>query len=102
MAFSLNLFEQSFVRIVTITFTALILSEMLNVATTIHKINCWIFGSQVLTLFIYGLSLLLFNNYLDTSRIDWPFSWKVGLIVLGAWGPVLLVRCLKKRIWPTE
>lgn len=70
MTLSLNLFEQSFVRIVTITFTALIISELLNVAMTIHQINRYIVGSQILTLIIYGISLLFMRNYLDTSKID--------------------------------
>lgn len=67
MILSLKLFEESFVRIVTITFTALIISEILNVITTIHKINRYIFGSQVITLFVYWLSLEFLSNYLDTS-----------------------------------
>ena len=67
MVLSINLFEQSFVRIVTITFTALILSELLNVISTIHRMNRFIFGSIIVTLLIYALSLVLFRNYLDTS-----------------------------------
>ena len=67
MVLSINLFEQSFVRIVTITFTALILSELLNVISTIHQMNRFIFGSIIVTLLIYALSLVLFRNYLDTS-----------------------------------
>jgi phospholipid-translocating ATPase len=67
MVLSLNLFEQSFVRIVTITFTALILSELLNIITTIHRMNRYIFMSILITIILYGLSLLLFRNYLNTS-----------------------------------
>ena len=67
MVLSINLFEESFVRIVTITFTALIISELLNVISTIHRMNRFIFGSIIFTLLLYGLSLVLFRNYLDTS-----------------------------------
>lgn len=102
MVMSLMMFEQSFVRIVTITFTALILSEILNVLATIHHLNRYIFGSQVLTLLLYWLSLLLFRNYLDTSRIDSDFLYKVALIVSASWLPIFLVRCIRKRIAPTE
>lgn len=73
MVLSLKLFEESFVRIVTITFTALIFSEILNIITTIHKLNRYIFGSQVITVFVYWLSLQFFSNYLDTSEIDQDF-----------------------------
>ena len=69
---------------------------------TIHHLNRWIFGSQVLTLIIYVLSLVLFRNYLDTATIDLAFLWKVSLIVAGAWLPIYTVRCLRRRISPSE
>jgi phospholipid-translocating ATPase len=102
MVMSLLMFEQSFVRIVTITFTALIISEILNVFATIHHLNRYIFGSQLLTLLLYWLSLIFFRNYLDTSKIDLDFLEKVGLIVCASWLPIFFVRCLRKRIAPTE
>ena len=101
MVMSINLFEQSFVRIVTITFTALIISELLNVATTIHRLNRYIVASQLITLIIYALSLLLMRNYLDTSEIDMEFLWKVGLIVFFSWTPIFLAKCIKRRIAPS-
>lgn len=102
MVLSLVLFEQSFVRIVTITFTSLIISELLNVATTIHRLNKWIVGSQVLTVLMYGLSLLFLKNYIDTSRIDGGFLWKVSVIVAVSWTPIHLAKCIVRRISPTE
>jgi len=102
MVMSLMMFEQSFVRIVTITFTALIISEILNVLATIHQLNRYIFGSQVLTLLLYWLSLILFRNYLDTSKIDADFLYKVGIIVCASWLPIYVVRCLRKKISPSE
>jgi len=102
MVMSLLLFEQSFVRIVTITFSSLIISEVLNVISTIHRMNRYIFGSLVLTLFIYWLSLILFRNYLDTSKIDDDFLEKVGLIVCVSWLPIFIIRCIRKRLSPTE
>lgn len=89
-------------RIVTITFTSLIISEILNVATTIHKLNKWIVGSQLLTVLMYGLSLVFLNNYIDTSKIDTDFLWKVMVIVGVSWTPVHLVKCIVRRISPTE
>lgn len=102
MVLAINLFEQSFVRIVTITFTSLIILQLLNVITTIHQINRYIFASIVVTLIIYAISLLLFRNYLDTSEIDNQFMWKVCAIVGIAWVPVFIVKFIKKRLWPSE
>jgi len=39
MLLSLALFENSYYNIVTITFTSLILSEMLNITTTVINFN---------------------------------------------------------------
>jgi phospholipid-translocating ATPase len=102
MVLSLMLFEQSFVRIVTITFTSLIISEILNVATTIHRLNKWIISSQILTLILYALSLIFLKNYIDTSKIDIDFLWKVLVIVGVSWTPIHLAKCIIRRISPTE
>lgn len=101
MVLSLFLFEQSFVRIVTITFSALILSEILNVATTIHRLNCYIVGAQVSTAVLYALSLVFLRNYIDTASIDAPFLWKLVIIVGISWLPVHLTKCVVRRIFPT-
>lgn len=102
MVLSLLLFEQSFVRIVTITFSALILSEILNVTSTIHKLNIYIIGSQILTAIVYALSLVLLRNYIDTATIDGSFVWKVCAIVGISWLPIHLTKCIARRIWPSE
>lgn len=102
MVLAINLFEQSFVRIVTITFTSLVILELLNVITTIHHMNRYIFGSILITIVIYGSSLLFLRNYLDTSEIDAEFMWKVAAIVGISWVPVFLFKFVRRRMWPTE
>ena len=102
MVLSLKLFEESFVRIVTITFTALIISEILNIITTIHKLNRYIFGSQIITLFVYWLSLQFLSNYLETAVIDQDFIWKVCVIVGVSWTPIYIARCIRQKCAPTE
>jgi len=99
---SISLFEQSFVRIVTITFTALVISELLNVVTTIHRMNCYIFLSILVTLLIYSISLLFLSNYLNTAEIDGDFAWKVALIVAVSWVPIFVVRFIRRKLAPTE
>lgn len=101
MVLAINLFEQSFVRIVTITFTSLIILELLNVITTIHHMNRYIFGSILITIVIYASSLLFLRNYLDTSDIDSKFLWKVGIIVGVSWVPVFIFKFIKNRMWPS-
>ena len=86
----------------TITFSALILSEILNVATTIHKLNYYIVGAQMITAIIYALSLVFLRNYIDTASIDGAFLWKVLVIVGISWLPIHLTKCIVRRIFPTE
>jgi hypothetical protein len=102
MLLAINLFEQSFARIVTITLTSLIIAELLNVITTIHHLNRYILASILVTLAIYSLSLILFKNYLNTSSIDPEFLWKVGIIVAVSWTPIFIGKTLKKIIAPSE
>jgi len=42
MLLGVFLFKNSFIEIVTITFTALILSELLNVYTTVKRFSYWV------------------------------------------------------------
>lgn len=51
-------FRDSFTNIVTITFTALILIECLNVYTQIHKLDFPMIMLQVATITVYFLSIL--------------------------------------------
>lgn len=56
--FSVVFFRDSFTNIVTITFTALILIECLNVYTQIHKLDFPMIMLQVATITVYFLSIL--------------------------------------------
>lgn len=64
--------------------------------------NRYIFGSIVITLIIYSLSLILLRNYLNTSQIDSNFAWKVALIVAVSWVPIFIVRFIRRKIAPSE
>ena len=95
-------FHESFTNIVTITFSALIFTELLNVYTSVHHLNWRILSSSVLTLFIYILSIALLPQYFDTSYIEWMFVVKVLLITVVSWMPLHLVHCIVDRVDPSE
>lgn len=63
MLVAIFLFEDSFLNIVSITFTTLILTELLNVAFEIHKWHWLMLVSQIVTLAIYILSMALLTSY---------------------------------------
>lgn len=95
-------FHESFTNIVTITFSALIFTELLNVYTSVHHLTWRILGSSVLTLFIYILSIALLPQYFDTSYITWMFVVKVLLITVMSWMPLHLIHCIVDKIDPSE
>ena len=99
---TLMFFNESFTNIVTITFRALIMCELLNVYSSVHHLNWRIIGSSVLTLFVYFLSIALLPQYFDTSYITWMFVVKVLLITLVSWMPLHMFQCIVDRIDPSE
>lgn len=99
---TLMFFNESFTNIVTITFSALIMCELLNVYSSVHHLNWRIIGSSVLTLFVYFLSIALLPQYFDTSYITWMFVVKVLLITLVSWMPLHMIQCIVDRIDPSE
>lgn len=102
MLLAFALFEESFTTIVTITFTSLILSELLNINTALTSMNKVVCVSQVLTLVVYFLSIVLLRQQIDVSKIDAAFVRNVVIVVLLSWGPIHLTKILRVRFDPTE
>jgi phospholipid-translocating ATPase len=96
------LFQKTFTTIVTITFTALILSELLNIYTALTHMNRIVLISQVLTLIVYVVSIVMLREQIDLSVIDLPFIQNVAIIVLFSWAPLQIAKCLRVRFDPTE
>lgn len=102
MLLSFWLFENSFTNIVTITFTALILSELLNINTALTRMNKIVLASQILTLVIYFASIWLLRDIIVVSVIDFTFLKNVAIVVLLSWGPLQLLKIVRMRFDPTE
>ena len=81
-------FDQSFVNIVSITFTTLICIEMLNVLSEVTRIRWEMTVSILLTMVVYIGSIALFRQYFQVSYIDGPFLLKVTLLTLITWAPL--------------
>jgi hypothetical protein len=63
-----------------------------------NKIVCI---SQVLTLIVYILSIILLREQIDVSAIDVNFIKNVAIIVLLSWGPLQLIKVLRVKFDPT-
>jgi phospholipid-translocating ATPase len=56
------LFEESVIQIVTITFTSLIILELLNIYTELTSFSMIVFISQMLTFGLYIISIVFLKD----------------------------------------
>ncbi|KAM6899228.1 putative phospholipid-transporting ATPase IIB [Xenentodon cancila] len=98
---ALLLFESEFVHVVAISFTALILTELLMVALTVRTWHWLMVLAEFFSLGCYVASLAFLNKYLDLSFITtWPFLWKVSAITLVSCLPLYIIKYLKRKFSP--
>uniref|UniRef100_H3CB74 P-type ATPase C-terminal domain-containing protein n=1 Tax=Tetraodon nigroviridis TaxID=99883 RepID=H3CB74_TETNG len=97
----LVLFESEFVHVVAISFTALILTELLMVALTIRTWHWLMMMAEFFSLACYLASLAFLNEYFDLSFITtWPFLWKVFAVTLVSCFPLYVIKYLKRKFSP--
>ncbi len=100
---SIIFFNDSFVNIVTITFSALILIELLNVFSEINKMTCKMWMVLFIAALVYFLSIIIFKNYFDVSYILTPiFCLKILIIVGIAWLPIFLIEKIVDKCDPSD
>uniref|UniRef100_A0A8D8VQQ7 Phospholipid-transporting ATPase n=1 Tax=Cacopsylla melanoneura TaxID=428564 RepID=A0A8D8VQQ7_9HEMI len=98
---ALALFEDEFIHIVTISFTALILTELIMVALTVRTWHYLILLAELFSLGIYLLSLILLKEQFDASFIQtYDFLWKVLVITLVSCFPLYVIKFLRKKFSP--
>ena len=98
----LFLFHDSYANIVMITFTALIMIEILNVYTQIHRFTFRMMLMQVASAVVYFISIMLLKEYFDLHYIDLGFFYKVFFIVLVAWLPFQILKFLVHQFDPSD
>ncbi|XP_050993153.1 probable phospholipid-transporting ATPase IIB isoform X2 [Labeo rohita] len=98
---ALVLFDQEFVHVVAISFTALILTELLMVALTIRTWHWLMVVAELFSLGCYLASLAFLNEYFDHSFITTRvFLWKVCVITLVSCLPLYIIKYLKRKFSP--
>jgi len=81
MILAIALFEDNFLNIVAISFTSLILVELLNVALEINKWHILMVVSEIVSILMYIASMFLLRSYFDVTFIfTSAFAWKVAVI----------------------
>jgi phospholipid-translocating ATPase len=99
---ALYAFENSFTNIVTITFSALIMIEMLNILSEVHRIKWPMVVSILLTVIVYFFTIITFRNIIQTSYIDMQFIIKVCITCLICWAPINIFNMIMARCDPNE
>lgn len=78
MIASLVLFESEFINIVSISFTALVINELIMVAVEVQTWHTLMILSEVFTLALYVISIMFLPEYFgeleNVPRFD-SFSW---------------------------
>ncbi|XP_021070180.1 probable phospholipid-transporting ATPase IIB isoform X2 [Mus pahari] len=98
---ALLLFEAEFVHVVAISFTALILTELLMVALTIRTWHWLMVVAEFLSLGCYVASLAFLNEYFDVAFITTvTFLWKVSAITVVSCLPLYVLKYLKRKLSP--
>ncbi|XP_052011219.1 probable phospholipid-transporting ATPase IIB isoform X5 [Apodemus sylvaticus] len=109
---ALLLFEAEFVHVVAISFTALILTELLMVALTIRTWHWLMVVAEFLSLGCYVASLAFLNEYFGIGRVSFgafldvafittvTFVWKVSAITVVSCLPLYVLKYLKRKLSP--
>ncbi|XP_059148844.1 probable phospholipid-transporting ATPase IIB isoform X2 [Physella acuta] len=98
---ALLLFEAEFIHVVSITFTSLILTELLMVALTVRNWHWLMIVAQIFSLGIYLASLAVLRDYFDSQFLQtWGFVWKVLVITSISCIPLYVLKYLRKKFSP--
>ena len=101
---SLILFkEKLFLKIVTVSFTALVYLEILNVYLEINKLHWFMIFSLLSTCAVYTSTLIFLSEYLDIYYvIQKDIFWKIIVMSIVAWLPFFIANKIKKYFFPQE
>jgi phospholipid-translocating ATPase len=98
---ALLLFEDEFIHIVAISFSSLILTELIMVALNIRTWHYLMILAELISLVLYLLSLIILHDYFDSEFIRTnDFIWKVLVITLVSCLPLYILKFLRKKFSP--
>ena len=99
---SLLMFKDNlFLKIVTVSFTALVYLEILNVYMEINRLHWFMIFSLLSTVAVYTLTLQFLSEYLDIYFvIQRDIFWKILVISIAAWLPFYITNKIKKCLFP--
>ncbi|EFP01045.1 hypothetical protein GCK72_001413 [Caenorhabditis remanei] len=98
---ALLVFDADFIHVVSISFSALIVTELIMVAMTVHTWHWAMLLAQALSLGLYMISLILFDQYFDRQFVlSWVFISKTTAITAVSCLPLYIVKALRRKFSP--
>lgn len=95
-----TILENSFYKVVTITFSALVFTELLNIFTLVDRLNAWIITANALSLLFYVVSVVFFRELLGMTEVDLDVLWRILIITFVSWAPFELFKQLTRFCCP--
>ncbi|OCF33097.1 phospholipid-translocating ATPase [Kwoniella heveanensis BCC8398] len=101
MLLSLLLFESEFLHIVAISFTALVINELIMVALEVTTWHTYMVLSELGTAVVYFGSMAVLPAYFDLSFVlSQTFAYKVAVIVAVSSFPLYVIKAAHQRFNP--
>jgi len=95
------LFLDEFIHVVAITFTAVILTELLMLALTVRTWHWMMVVAELVSLSSYLMTLILYPEFFDEQFIQTnAFLWKVTLLTVVSCLPLYVLKFLHRKIAP--
>ena len=99
---SILLMSNTFTEIVTITFTALIFIEFLNIASMIRTWHKYIFMSIVISLIVYFFCLIFLRRLFLLSVLKIGDFFKICLLSIVTWLPFQTYQTIQRTFFPEK
>lgn len=97
------LFNDEFIHVVAITYTTLIITELLMLALNVRSWHWMMVVAEVISLSFYLFTLILFPQSFDAQFIQTKdFLWKVTLLTVVSCLPLYILKFLHRKIAPAS
>ena len=101
MILAIWLFQEEFLHIVSISFTALVFNELLMVAFEITTWHPYMIYAEIVTMLMYMGSMFVLKTDFDLNFIvTWQFVWKTAVITLISCFPLYIIRKIRHQLAP--
>lgn len=101
MISTLWLFNDQLVYIVSITFTALILNEIIYISSEVNKWHYLIIVAELIGFLLYVISFAAFKDELEVPNNDFlSFALKVLILTTLSFAPILILRVIVRWFYP--